>query len=94
MYLEVFFGNERELLLWGGGDYSYWQPLVDKLKAVGLNYVDAIKIKIWGTDYPKEFPWWGYWEKISPIRHAIGLDFQDEQKQGSSSRDMPDKGSV
>ena len=92
-YLEVLFGNERELLLCGGGDYSYGQPFVDKLKAVGLSDADVNKIKIWGSDYPKEFPLCGYWE-ISPIRHAIGLDSHDEQKQGSSSRDMQDKGSV
>ena len=92
-YLEVLFGNERELLLCGGGDYSYGQPFVDKLKAAGLSDADVDKIKIWGSDYPKEFPLCGYWE-ISPIRHAIGLDSHDEQKQGSSSRDMQDKGSV
>ena len=92
-YLEVLFGNERELLLCRGGDYSYGQPFVDKLKAVGLSDADVNKIKIWGSDYPKEFPLCGYWE-ISPIRHAIGLDSHDEQKQGSSSRDMQDKGSV
>ena len=51
------------------------------------------KIKIWGSDYPKEFPICGYWE-INPVRHAIGLDCHDDQNPGSSSRDMGDKGSV
>ena len=92
-YLEVLFGNEKDLLLCGGGDYSYGQPFVDKLKAVGLSDADVDKVKIWGSDYPKEFPLCGYWE-ISPKRHVIGLDSHDEQKQGSSSRDMQDKGSV
>ena len=92
-YLEVLFGNEKDLLLCGGGDYSYGKPFVEKLKAAGLSDSDIDKIKIWGSDYPKEFPLCGYWE-ISPVRHAIGLDSHDEQKQGSSSRDMQDKGSV
>ena len=92
-YLEVLFGGEKELLMCGGGDYSYGQPFVDKLKAAGLSDNDVLKIKIWGSDYPKEFPICGYWE-IDPIRHAIGLDCHDDQNDGSSSRDMGDKGSV
>ena len=92
-YLEVLFGNEKELLLCGGGDYSYGQPFVDKMKAEGLSDDDIDKIKIWGSDYPKEFPICGYWE-ITPKRHVIGLDCHDDQNPGSSSRDMQDKGSV
>lgn len=92
-YLEVLFGGEKDLLMCGGGDYSYGEPFVNKLRAVGLSEDDIVKIKIWGSDYPKEFPICGYWE-ISPERHAIGLDCHDDQNQGSSSRDMGDKGSV
>jgi len=92
-YLEVLFGNEKELLLCGGGDYSYGQPFVDKMKSEGLSDDDIDKIKIWGSDYPKEFPICGYWE-ITPKRHVIGLDCHDDQNPGSSSRDMQDKGSV
>ena len=92
-YLEVLFGNEKELLLCGGGDYSYGQPFVDKMKEEGLSDDDIDKIKIWGSDYPKEFPICGYWE-ITPKRHVIGLDCHDDQNPGSSSRDMQDKGSV
>ena len=92
-YLEVLFGNEKELLLCGGGDYSYGQPFVDKMKSEGLSDDDIDKIKICGSDYPKEFPICGYWE-ITPKRHVIGLDCHDDQNPGSSSRDMQDKGSV
>ena len=77
----------------GGGDYSFGKPFVNKMKAAGLSDGDILKIKIWGSDYPKEFPICGYWE-IDPIRHAIGLDCHDDQFPGSSSRDMQDKGSV
>ena len=92
-YLEVLFGGEKDLLMCGGGDYSYGTPFVNKLKAAGLSDSDVLKIKIWGSDYPKEFPICGYWE-IDPIRHAIQLDCHDDQNEGSSSRDMGDKGSV
>ena len=92
-YLEVLFGGEKELLMCGGGDYSYGTPFVNKMKAAGLSDGDVDKIKIWGSDYPKEFPICGYWE-ITPKRHAIGLDCHDDQNDGSSSRDMGDKGSV
>jgi len=92
-YLEVLFGGEKDLLMCGGGDYSYGSPFVNKLKAAGLSDGDVDKIKIWGSDYPKEFPICGYWE-ITPKRHAIGLDCHDDQNPGSSSRDMGDKGSV
>ena len=69
-YLEVLFGGEKDLLMCGGGDYSFGKPFVNKMKAVGLSDSDILKIKIWGSDYPKEFPICGYWE-IDPIRHAI-----------------------
>ena len=92
-YLEVLFGGEKDLLMCGGGDYSFGKPFVNKMKAVGLSDSDILKIKIWGSDYPKEFPICGYWE-IDPIRDARGLDCHDDQFPGSSSRDMQDKGSV
>ena len=92
-YLAVLFGGEKDLLMCGGGDYSYGKPFIEKMKAVGLSDNDILKIKIWGSDYPKEFPICGYWE-IDPIRHAIQLDCHDDQNEGSSSRDMGDKGSV
>ena len=92
-YLEVLFGGEKDLLMCGGGDYSFGKPFVNKMKAAGLSDSDILKIKIWGSDYPKEFPICGWWE-IDPIRHAIGLDCHDDQFPGSSSRDMQDKGSV
>ena len=92
-YLEVLFGGEKDLLMCGGGDYSFGKPFVNKMKAAGLSDGDILKIKIWGSDYPKEFPICGYWE-IDPIRHAIGLDCHDDQFPGSSSRDMQDKGSI
>ena len=93
-YLEVLFGGEKDLLLCGGGFYSYGRPFSDLMRSVGLSESDIYKIKIWGNDYPKEFPICGNWDQISPQRHVIGLDCHDDQNPGSSSRDMQDKGSV
>ena len=92
-YLEVLFGGEKELLMCGNGFYSFGENFVNKMKEVGLSDNDTIKIKIWGSDYPKEFPICGWWN-IDQRRHAIGLDCHDDQNEGSSSRDMGDQGSV
>ena len=92
-YLEILLGGERDLLLCGGGDYSYGKPFADKMKAVGLSDSDVDKIKIWRADYPKEYPICGDGD-IPYKRHAISLDCHDDQNPGSSSRDMQDKGSV
>ena len=50
-YLEVLFGGEKDLLMCGGGDYSFGKPFVNKMKAAGLSDGDILKIKIWGSDY-------------------------------------------
>jgi len=92
-YLEVLFGGEKDLLYCGDGFYSFGNNFVNKMKEVGLSDNDIIKIKIWGSDFPKEYPICGYWN-IDPRRHAIGLDCHDDQNPGSSSRDMGDQGSV
>jgi len=92
-YLEVLFGGEKDLLYCGDGFYSYGKNFENKMREVGLSGGDVFKIKIWGSDYPKEFPICGNWN-IDSGRHAIGLDCHDDQNPGSSSRDMGDKGSV
>ena len=92
-YLEVLFGGEKDLLYCGDGFYSYGRNFENKMREVGLSGGDVFKIKIWGSDYPKEFPICGNWN-IDSGRHAIGLDCHDDQNPGSSSRDMGDKGSI
>jgi len=64
-YLEVLIGGEKDLLFCGEGDYSYGQQFANKMKAAGLSDNDVQKIKIWSSDYPKEFPICGYWETPS-----------------------------
>ena len=92
-YLEVIIGGERDLLLCGGGDYSYGAPFSTKMKAAGLSDSDIEKIKIWRSDYPKEYPICGG-DDLPDSRNAVGLDCHDDQNEGSSSRDMQDTGSV
>ena len=92
-YLEVIIGGERDLLLCGGGEYSYGGPFTSKMKAAGLSDNDVNKIKIWRSDYPKEYPICGG-DDLPDQRNAVGLDCHDDQNEGSSSRDMQDTGSV
>jgi alpha-amylase len=63
------------------------------LAQAGLSQNDIYKVKIWSSDYPKEFPICGYWA-IPSERLVVQNDCHDDQTTGSSSRDMGDKGSV
>lgn len=93
MYLEVLIGGEKDLLFCDEGDYSYGQAFAKLMTDAGLSDSDVDKIKIWSSDYPKEFPICGYWETPAN-RMAVENDCHDDQNPGSSSRDMGDKGSV
>jgi alpha-amylase len=92
-YLEVIMGGEKDLLMCQDNPYNFGAPFERAMASAGLSQSDIFKIKIWESDYPKEFPICGYWS-ISSERYAAGLDCHDDQFPGSSSRDMGDKGSV
>ena len=92
-YLEVIIGGEKDLLMCSDNKYSFGASFEKLMKNAGLSDDDVNKIKIWESDYPKEFPICGYWA-IKSERYAVGLDCHDDQFPGSSSRDMGDKGSV
>ena len=56
-YLEVIIGGEKDLLMCDDSQhYSYGRYFADEMKAAGLSESDIYKIKIWSSDYPKEFP--------------------------------------
>jgi alpha-amylase len=92
-YLEVIIGGEKDLLMCNENSYNFGTYFEKAMTKSGMSESDISKIKIWESDYPKEFPICGYWS-ISSERYAIGLDCHDDQFPGSSSRDMGDKGSV
>jgi alpha-amylase len=92
-YLEVIIGGEKELLECEEQYYDYALYFNSAMAAAGLSDADIEKVKIWQSDYPKEFPVCGYWP-LPSSRFAAQNDCADDQNPGSSSRDMGDKGSV
>ncbi|MGL4947877.1 MAG: alpha-amylase family glycosyl hydrolase, partial [Mycoplasma sp.] len=93
VYIELLFDEEKDLLFCQEGPYNYGKSFEDNMANNGLSHSDIQKIKIWGSDYPKDFPICGYWA-ISAERTAIGLDCHDDQSPGSSTRDLGWAGSV
>lgn len=92
-YLEVILGGEAGLLMCNEGEYDFGKSFENYMSKAGLSQNDISKIKIWSSDYPKEFPICGYYV-IPAERMAIQNECHDDQNPGSSSRDMGDKGSV
>lgn len=92
-WLEVIIGGERDLIACQHNSYNYYSYLDEVLSKNGLSRQDIEKVKIWSSDYPKEFPICGRWI-LPPSRFVIQNDDHDQQNDGSSSRDMGDKGSV
>mmetsp|Transcript_22645 Transcript_22645/g.20125 ORF Transcript_22645/g.20125 Transcript_22645/m.20125 type:complete len:607 (+) Transcript_22645:62-1882(+) len=92
-YLEVILGGEASLLMCEDGEYNFGASFENYMKEAGLSETDIGKVKIWSSDYPKEFPICGDYV-IPAERMAIENECHDDQNPGSSSRDMGDKGSV
>ncbi|KAM5359334.1 hypothetical protein ACJA88_015160 [Fusarium oxysporum] len=90
---EVILGGKKDLLAYSGGEWSWYTNFDNVLSAAGLSSTDIAKIKIWSSDYPKEFPACGSWV-IPASRFAIQNDDHDQQSPGSSSRDIGDSGSI
>ena len=91
-YLEVIIGGEGDLLLCNYNDYQYTEYFTESMKEQGLSESDIAKIKIWMSWYPAEID--KCEGKIPSERLVIENDDHDQQKPGSSSRDMHDQGSV
>ena len=93
-YLELITGGEKSLLWCDYSSYQFSTYLTEQLKANGLSDDDVTKVKIWMAWYPQEWPLCDGSDIIPYERLVIGNDDHDQQKPGSSSRDMHDKGSV
>jgi len=90
-WLEVLTGGEAWLLV-RDSEYSYTSGLTRELQAVGINNADVDKVKIWWSGYPNEPH--NDAGTLSNTRKVIQNDDHDQQNDGSSSRDMHDKGCV
>lgn len=76
-YLEVIIGGEKDLLMCTDNYYSYGKNFETLMASAGLSNSDIQKIKIWSSDYPKEFPICGSWV-IDSSREAVQLDCHDD----------------
>ncbi|KAI9145646.1 glycoside hydrolase superfamily [Paraphysoderma sedebokerense] len=92
-FSEVILGGEKDLLACADGEYNFYVNLDRQYKLNGIDDKDIAKLLIWSSDYPKEHPICGRWV-LPSSRFLIQNDDHDQQKSGSSSRDMGDKGSV
>ncbi|RLN65656.1 hypothetical protein BBJ28_00001830 [Nothophytophthora sp. Chile5] len=91
---EVIMGGEASLLACDSSSgYNFYTGLDAEYAANGISTTDIAKLKIWSSDYPKEFPICGSWI-LPSSRFVIQNDDHDQQNDGSSSRDMGDSGSV
>ena len=91
-YLEVIIGGEGDMFWCNNNTYQYSEYLTDVLKKSGLSDSDIAKVKIWQSWYPGETD---KCEGIIPNeRLVIENDDHDQQKPGSSSRDMHGMGRV
>jgi alpha-amylase len=59
-WLEVLLGGEKDLLMCSDNYYSYGKNFETLMAKAGLSETDITKIKIWSSDYPKEFPACGW----------------------------------
>ena len=76
-YLEVIIGGEASLLMCDDNDYNFGVNFENMMRDVGLSEQDIFKVKIWSSDYPKEFPICGYWN-IPSERFAVENDCHDD----------------
>jgi alpha-amylase len=91
---EVIMGGEASLLACNADSgYNFYTGLDAQYAANGISSTDIAKLKIWSSDYPKEFPICGSWI-LPSTRFVVQNDDHDQQNDGSSSRDMGDTGSV
>ena len=76
-YLEVIMGGEKDMLMCNeNSGYNFGLGFNDAMKAAGLTDSEIMKVKIWQSDYPKEFPICGW--VIPSERFVAQLDCHDD----------------
>lgn len=76
-YLEVIIGGEHDLLMCQDNDYNFGASFAKKLSDAGMSESDINKIKIWSSDFPKEYPICGN-RVIPDEREVIQFDCADD----------------
>lgn len=61
IYLEVIMGGEMRMLMCNPGIYDFGKSFANYMSKAGLSDSDIMKVKIWESAYPKEFPECGEW---------------------------------
>ncbi|KAG6914997.1 hypothetical protein DXG01_014011 [Tephrocybe rancida] len=92
-WLEIIIGGEKDLLACSDNYYNWYSNFNTLMTSAGLSSTEIGYVKIWSSDYPKEYPICGSWI-LPATRFVIQNDDHDQQNAGSSSRDMGDTGSV
>ena len=55
---EVIMGGEKDLWACRDGPYNFYENLDREMRRSGMRQEDVDKVKMWSSDYPKEFPIW------------------------------------
>lgn len=93
MWGELLVGGESKMLLCDtNSGYNYGKYFENRLKEAGFSKSEIDKIKIWASWFPKEPD--ADCGMVDRHRQVIQNDDHDQQKEGSTSRDMQDFGSV
>ena len=56
----MIIGGEKDLLMCQDNPYNYAGSFAKLMRSAGLSDTDIAKVKIWESDYPKEFPLCGW----------------------------------
>ncbi|KAG6856246.1 hypothetical protein H0H87_006105 [Tephrocybe sp. NHM501043] len=92
--LVVIAHNSLDVLLTSfDSSYNWYTNFKTLMSSAGLSSTEIGYVKIWSSDYPKEYPICGSWI-LPATRFVIQNDDHDQQNAGSSSRDMGDTGSI
>lgn len=68
-WLEIIIGGEKDLLACSNNSYNWYTNFNTLMTAAGLTATEIAYVKIWSSDYPKEYPICGSWILPDALRH-------------------------